>query len=68
LGRPGLGVWTVRDLVGHTCRALTTVEAYAARPAARVELERPVDYMMRAMDSLGNPAQWRNEAARSGWS
>ena len=25
---PGLGVWTVRDLAGHTSRALLTVEAY----------------------------------------
>jgi len=26
--RPGLGVWTVRDLAGHTSRALLTVESY----------------------------------------
>jgi uncharacterized protein (TIGR03083 family) len=26
--RPALGVWTVRDLVGHTSRALLTVESY----------------------------------------
>ena len=26
---PGLGVWTVRDLVGHTSRAMLTVEEYA---------------------------------------
>lgn len=25
---PGLGVWTVRDLAGHTSRALLTVESY----------------------------------------
>jgi len=30
--RPGLGVWDVRDLVGHTTRALTTVVEYLARP------------------------------------
>ena len=31
---PGLGVWTVRDLVGHTSRAISTVETYlAAEPA-----------------------------------
>ena len=27
---PGLGVWSVRDLVGHASRAMTTVEQYAA--------------------------------------
>jgi hypothetical protein len=26
--RPGLGVWTVRDLAGHASRALLTVETY----------------------------------------
>lgn len=26
---PALGVWNVRDLVGHTSRAMTTVEQYA---------------------------------------
>ena len=26
--KPGLGVWTVRDLAGHTSRALVTVETY----------------------------------------
>ena len=27
-GRPGLGVWTVHDLLGHTSRAISTVETY----------------------------------------
>lgn len=31
--RPGLGVWTVRELVGHTARALSTVEDYLTPPA-----------------------------------
>jgi hypothetical protein len=29
---PGLGEWTVRDLVGHTSRSLLTVIDYLARP------------------------------------
>src|SRR3954453_16256265 len=29
---PGLGVWTVRDLVGHTSRSLVTVLDYFERP------------------------------------
>jgi hypothetical protein len=36
--RPGLGVWDVRSLVGHTSRALVTVETYLARPAAAVDI------------------------------
>ncbi len=31
---PGLGAWTVRDLVGHTSRSLVTVIEYLARPVA----------------------------------
>jgi uncharacterized protein (TIGR03083 family) len=29
---PGLGAWTLRDLVGHTSRSLVTVIDYLARP------------------------------------
>lgn len=33
---PGLGVWTVRDLVGHMCRSILLVEDYAtASPGKR---------------------------------
>jgi len=31
---PGLGDWTLRDLVGHTSRSLVTVIDYLARPVA----------------------------------
>ena len=31
---PGLGEWTLRDLVGHTSRSLVTVIEYLARPVA----------------------------------
>src|SRR5437867_4748010 len=54
--RPGLGVWTVRDLVGHTSRALLTVEMYLAQPAVQRELMRPVDYFRRAQAGLADPA------------
>jgi uncharacterized protein (TIGR03083 family) len=51
-----LGEWTVRDLVGHTNRALLTVETYLATPATTAELQRPVEYFLRAAASLGDPA------------
>ena len=53
--QPGLGVWTVRDLVGHTSRALLTVELYLAQPAAQREIMRPVDYLLRAQAGLADP-------------
>jgi uncharacterized protein (TIGR03083 family) len=52
----GLGEWTVRDLVGHTNRALLTVETYLATPATTAEVQRPVEYFLRAATSLGDPA------------
>jgi uncharacterized protein (TIGR03083 family) len=53
--QPGLGVWTVRDLVGHTSRALLTVELYLAKPAAQREVMQPVDYYLRAQAGLADP-------------
>jgi len=53
--QPGLGVWTMRDLVGHTCRALLTVEMYLAKPAMQREVMRPVDYFLRAQAGLADP-------------
>jgi hypothetical protein len=35
--KPGLGVWSVRDLAGHTSRALVTVENYLAADRAGEE-------------------------------
>jgi uncharacterized protein (TIGR03083 family) len=32
LDGPGLGEWTLRELVGHAARAITTVTAYLAHP------------------------------------
>jgi hypothetical protein len=42
--RPGLGEWDLRALVGHTSRALLTVEAYVERPAPAVEVDSCVEY------------------------
>ena len=41
---PGLGEWDVRSLVGHTSRALLTVETYLGRPAEVVDVESAVGY------------------------
>ena len=51
-----LGDWTVRDLVGHTSRALLTVESYLDQPVAAAELEAPVDYFVSALASIADPA------------
>jgi len=42
---PGLGEWTVRDLVGHAGRSFVTVSDYLASGAGRaVELDHAFDY------------------------
>jgi hypothetical protein len=46
--RTGLGEWDVRSLVGHTSRALLTVEAYLEQPATRVEVESALHYFLRS--------------------
>ena len=51
-----LGEWTVRDLAGHTNRALVTVETYLDNPAETAEMARPVAYYLRAAAALGDPA------------
>jgi uncharacterized protein (TIGR03083 family) len=53
---PGLGEWTVRDLVGHTARALLTVESYLAAPPPAVTLGSSADYLHAAGASLADPA------------
>jgi hypothetical protein len=43
-GLPSLGEWDVRSLVGHTSRALLTVETYLARPAQVVDVASAAAY------------------------
>jgi len=44
--KPGLGEWTVRQLVGHTGRALSTIETYLATPSDDVVIRDPLDYLV----------------------
>ncbi len=45
---PGLGVWSLRDLAGHTSRALTTIETYLAREPEQTTLDGPLAYLAAA--------------------
>ncbi|MDA8072201.1 MAG: maleylpyruvate isomerase N-terminal domain-containing protein [Actinomycetota bacterium] len=51
-----LGEWSVRDLVGHTSRAMLTVEAYLGTPASEAEVTSAVEYFRRVLASSGDPA------------
>ena len=54
--RPGLGEWDVRALVGHTSRALVTVESYLARPAPAAEVASAADYFRATRAAAAQPA------------
>ena len=41
---PGLGEWSLRSLVGHTSRSLSTVLTYLQRPAAQVDVPTAAAY------------------------
>ncbi|WP_440713500.1 maleylpyruvate isomerase N-terminal domain-containing protein [Gordonia sp. FQ] len=61
LDDPGLGDWTVRSLLGHTCRAFLTIESYlAAAEGVSIDpesvLDGPIAYFRAAFASVGDPA------------
>ena len=41
---PGLGVWSVRELVGHTGRSLTLVEEYGKQRAERTDVSSAAEH------------------------
>lgn len=63
--RPGLGEWDVRALVGHTSRALLTVEAYLRQPADSVAVADPADYF-RVVRSVASPESVAERGRESG--
>jgi uncharacterized protein (TIGR03083 family) len=55
--RAGLGEWTVRELVGHTCRAtFGLIDGSMDHPAARLDIERPVDFWKNVRTPAENAA------------
>jgi len=54
--RPGLGVWSVRELVGHTSRSLTTVSDYLKAPAESVDVEDPAGYFIAVLATTTHEA------------
>ena len=46
-----LGVWNERDLIGHTSRAVTTVESYLTSETPAVEVPSAVAYYLKALQA-----------------
>ena len=61
---PGLGVWDIRALVGHTARALSTIETYLAQPTGSPVLTSPVEYFLSVLgDGTDAEERIRQDAA-----
>src|SRR4051812_34920963 len=66
--KPGLGVWTVRDLAGHASRALSTAESYldGARTWQEPELRDAMAYFRAAADAYADPASVAERGRQAG--
>lgn len=66
--RPALGVWDVRDLVGHTSRALLTVEAYVHATATTTSptLRSAAAYFQASAAALADPAAVADRGRQAG--
>jgi uncharacterized protein (TIGR03083 family) len=63
---PGLGEWTVRDLVGHTSRSLLTVIDYLARPVDDEVVHSASAYFTAVAASSFDPAGVTERGRRAG--
>jgi uncharacterized protein (TIGR03083 family) len=52
---PGLGEWTVRDLVGHASRSLVTVETYLDVEPGEVTVASALDYYLAIRGASAGP-------------
>lgn len=64
LDEAALGVWSVRDLIGHTSRAVTTVESYLTSDTPTVEVPSAVAYYRRAL--AADPEQIAERGRQAG--
>ncbi|MGW9262604.1 maleylpyruvate isomerase family mycothiol-dependent enzyme [Gordonia terrae] len=62
---PGLGEWSLRSLVGHASRSLTTVVSYLAQPGSDIELDSTAAYFA-SIQGYGDPASVRQRGVDAG--
>lgn len=62
---PALGEWSRRDLVGHTSRALLTVEQYL-RPGSSESVRRSVDYHRAVRGGRADPDEVAERGRQAG--
>ncbi|MDA8392394.1 MAG: maleylpyruvate isomerase N-terminal domain-containing protein [Actinomycetota bacterium] len=61
--KPGLGEWDVRSLVGHTVRAVLTIETYLATGTGACDRIDPVDYYLALLGDPSDPADAERRSA-----
>lgn len=66
LGSPALGEWTVRDLLGHTSRALSTVETYVAVGSHTESVRDTAGYFQALRTSRADPAAVAERGRQAG--
>ncbi|WP_018298088.1 maleylpyruvate isomerase N-terminal domain-containing protein [Corynebacterium lubricantis] len=69
LDAPGLGVWSIRSLLGHTSRAFTTIETYLDTEPVNpgtIDLDSPAAYYRAASATLADPAQVAERGHQAG--
>lgn len=62
---PGLGEWTVRELVSHTSRILTRTKDYAEATGGRIDTQSGAEYYANAMSTPGIDEQIAQRARES---
>ncbi len=53
--RPALGAWDVQALVGHTSRALSTVDTYLVNGGGAPQLDDPIEYFLAVLPDPSDP-------------
>lgn len=64
--RPGLGVWDLRALVGHTSRSLVTVLTYLDQPADHEDITTPERYYAHLAEQQLDPAAVAERGRQAG--
>lgn len=64
--KTALGVWNLRDLVGHTSRALLTIESYLGKPSTGADLLSAFDYFIAVKNTAGSAEEVAQRGREAG--
>lgn len=64
--KTALGVWNLRDLVGHTSRALLTIESYLGKSSTGPALQSAFDYFAAVKNTAGSAEEVAQRGREAG--